>query len=127
MSDATTRGVRVRVLPEYLPERSDPRRPIYVFAYHVTISNEGELPVQLLNRYWRIRDGFGRIDEVRGPGVVGHQPRLEPGQSFEYSSFCPLPTEFGVMEGSYEMTLDDGERFDARIAPFQLVSPQAVN
>lgn len=127
MSDAITDGVRIRVHSEFVPERSNPMQPLYFFAYHVTISNEGGRPVQLISRYWRIRDAFRRIEEVRGPGVVGKQPRLEPGQSFEYTSYCPLPTEFGSMEGYYQMVDDSGKRFEARIAPFQLVAPQAVN
>ncbi|MBX7058198.1 MAG: Co2+/Mg2+ efflux protein ApaG [Leptospirales bacterium] len=127
MSEAVTQGVRIRVNSEFVPERSNPMQPLYFFAYHVTISNEGAQAVQLLNRHWKIRDAFRRIEEVRGPGVVGRQPRLSPGESFEYTSYCPLPTEFGSMEGSYEMAYDDGASFEARIAPFQLVAPQAVN
>ncbi len=128
MSNAITRGVRVQVQPRYVPERSNPVQPLYFFAYEVTITNEGDEAVQLVSRHWKIRDAYGRVDEVRGPGVVGKQPRLEPGQSFEYTSFCPLPTEFGTMQGEYRMiVLDSGEEFDARIETFQLVSPQAVN
>lgn len=120
-------GVQIQVRPEYLPERSNPMQPMYFFSYEVTIANRGALAVRLVSRYWRIRDAYGRIEEVRGPGVVGKQPRLEPGESFQYTSFCPLPTEFGTMEGSYQMVLDDGTEFDATIPVFQLISPQAVN
>ncbi len=120
-------GIVVRVRPEYLPERSNPVQPMYFFSYEVTISNTGERAARLVSRYWRIRDAYGRIEEVRGPGVIGKQPRLEPGESFQYTSFCPLPTEFGTMEGSYQMVLDDGTSFDATIPGFQLISPQAVN
>lgn len=127
MSETLTRGVRIKVASRYLPERSNPLQPLYFFTYHVAIQNEGEQPVRLMNRYWRIRDAYGRVEEVRGPGVVGQQPRLEPGESFEYDSFCPLPTEFGSMEGSYEMHYDDGETFEAAIDSFYLISPQAVN
>ena len=120
-------GIEVRVLPQYLPERSNPVQPLYFFAYEVSITNRGDQPARLVSRYWRIRDAYGRIEEVRGPGVVGKQPRLEPGQSFQYTSFCPLPTEFGTMEGSYQMVRDDGTSFDTGIPCFQLISPQAVN
>ncbi|MEQ9367271.1 MAG: Co2+/Mg2+ efflux protein ApaG [Leptospirales bacterium] len=120
-------GIVVRVHPEYLPERSNPVQPMYFFSYEVTISNTGDRAARLVSRYWRIRDAYGRIEEVRGPGVIGKQPRLEPGESFRYMSFCPLPTEFGTMEGAYQMVLDDGTTFDARIPGFQLISPQAVN
>ncbi len=120
-------GVQIKVRPEYLPERANPMQPMYFFSYEVTIANRGDLAVRLVSRYWRIRDAYGRIEEVRGPGVVGKQPRLVPGESFQYTSFCPLPTEFGTMEGSYQMVLDDGTEFDAAIPVFQLISPQAVN
>ncbi|MCR9144275.1 MAG: Co2+/Mg2+ efflux protein ApaG [bacterium] len=120
-------GIVVRVHPEYLPERSNPVQPMYFFSYSVTITNTGDLAARLVSRYWRIRDAYGRIEEVRGPGVIGKQPRLEPGESFQYTSFCPLPTEFGTMEGTYQMVLDDGTSFDATIPGFQLISPQAVN
>lgn len=120
-------GIVVRVRPEYLPERSNPVQPMYFFSYEVNISNTGDLAARLVSRYWRIRDAYGRIEEVRGPGVIGKQPRLEPGDSFQYTSFCPLPTEFGTMEGTYHMVLDNGTTFDAPIPGFQLISPQAVN
>jgi ApaG protein len=120
-------GVQIRVRAQYIPERSNPVQPLYFFAYEVTITNNGDRAAQLVSRYWRIRDAYGRIEEVRGPGVVGQQPRLEPGESFEYTSYCPLPTEFGTMEGAYQMVLDDGTGFDAPIPTFQLISPQAVN
>ena len=127
VSEKVTAGIRVKVTPCYLPERSNPIQPLYFFAYQVFISNESKHTVQLLSRYWRIRDAFGRIEEVEGPGVVGKQPYLAPKESFEYTSFCPLPTEFGVMEGAYVMQSEDGEEIRVRIAPFQLVAPQAVN
>ena len=127
MSNASTNQIRVQVVSRYVPERSDPLKPSYFFAYRVTVSNEGDRPVRLVSRHWRIRDAYGRLEEVRGPGVVGKQPRLTPGESFEYTSYCPLPTEFGSMEGSYYMVYDEGDGFEATIARFQLVAPQAVN
>ena len=127
MSEAITRGVRVHVDASYVPARSAPHKNLYFFAYHVTIRNEGDNPVQLLTRRWTITDGTGRVEEVHGPGVVGAQPRLEPGQIFEYTSFCPLTTQVGSMHGSYQMLTDSGDAFDARIAPFTLALPHALN
>ena len=126
MSDATTQGIRVQVHPAYVPERSDADRSFYFFAYTITITNEGDTPAQLIARRWLITDGAGREERVEGPGVVGEQPRLEPGESFEYTSACPLRTEVGTMEGSYLMVRDNGDRFDARIAPFTLAVPTAL-
>ena len=127
MSTADTKGIRIEVESEFIPERSDPNEPLYFFAYHVTISNEGQIPVTLISRYWHISDGIGQVEEIRGPGVVGYQPRLEPGEAFKYSSFCPLRTDFGIMKGTYQMVYDDETGFDAVIAPFQLVTPHSVN
>ena len=127
MSDVTTRGVRVEVESRYVPERSVPRENRYFFAYRIRISNHGHEQVQLLSRHWIITDGDGRTEEVRGPGVVGEQPLLAPGQSFEYTSFCPLTTPIGSMHGSYEMQTAAGARFDALIAPFSLAVPTALN
>lgn len=120
MSTAIMRGVRVDVDVEYVPERSEPERNSYFFAYHVKISNEGDEPVQLLTRHWIITNAEGRVEEVKGPGVVGETPTIEPGESFEYSSFCPLNTPMGTMHGSYQMVTEDGDEFDAEIAPFTL-------
>ena len=127
MSEAVTRGVRVKVKSRYMPERSNLIEPTHFFVYFITITDEGKKPVTLKNRYWHITDATGHVEEVRGEGVVGYQPRLDPGQSFKYSSFCPLRTEFGVMKGTYEMFYDNGESFEAEIAPFQLFTPQSVN
>lgn len=127
MSDTLTRGVRVVVVPRYLPEQSSPVEHRYLFAYQVRIHNESAVTVQLLNRHWIITNGEGKEEEVRGPGVVGYQPKLSPGQSFEYTSGCPLDTPVGTMHGSYEMALDDGETFDAVIAPFRLAVPGVLN
>ena len=125
-SEAVTHGVRVHVESKYAASQSQPSQNKWFFLYTVTISNEGTEPVQLLTRHWTITDGTGRVEEVRGPGVVGKQPRLEPGESFEYTSGCPLGTPFGVMEGSYQMVSESGHRFDATIAPFTLSEPYTV-
>ncbi len=127
MSEACTRGVRVRVRSEYRPERSNPVQNQYFFAYHIRIANEGDATVQLLSRHWAITDALGHVEQVRGPGVVGERPVLAPGESFEYSSACPLETPFGSMSGSYQMVTENGETFDARIAPFHLSQPHAIN
>ena len=127
MSEATTRGVLVQVLSRFHPERSEPARKRWFFSYTVRISNVGEVPVQLLARHWVITDGNGQIQEVRGEGVVGEQPVLAPGESFEYTSACPLGTEVGTMQGSYQMVGVGGEGFDAEIAPFTLAVPSALN
>jgi len=117
----------VRVESEFVPERSDPQNGEFFFAYHVTIENRGAEPVQLVSRHWVITDAMGTEQEVRGPGVVGKQPRLRPGEAFEYTSACPLSTQIGSMRGSYRMVTDGGETFDARIAAFTLAIPGALN
>lgn len=127
ISEAITRGVRVFVQAEYAPERSRPAQHEWFFLYTVKISNEGPEPVQLVTRHWVITDGTGRVEEVRGPGVVGQQPTLKPGESFEYTSGCSLSTRFGVMEGTYQMVSENGDLFDARIAPFALSEPYTVH
>lgn len=127
MSDTTTRGVRVEVRTAYVPERSAPQESRYFFAYRIRISNVGEETVQLLSRHWVISDGEGNEEHVRGPGVVGEQPVLEPDRSFEYTSFCPLPTPIGSMRGTYRMVTAGGSAFDAEIAPFPLAVPAALN
>lgn len=118
-----TRSIKVMVKPYYLEEQSSPTENRYVWAYHVRIENQGEETVQLRRRHWRITDAVGRIQEVRGPGVVGEQPVLEPGQSFEYTSGTPLATPSGIMVGSYEMELPTGECFAVAIPAFSLDSP----
>jgi ApaG protein len=127
MSSALTDGIRVEVRSDFRPDRSDPRQRRWLFTYTVTIRNEGPSPAQLTSRRWLITDGAGQQEEVAGEGVVGHQPRLEPGQAFEYTSFCVLPTSHGSMRGSYRMVRDDGAAFDAEIAPFSLVVPGTLN
>ena len=127
MSDTTTNGIRVQVRAEFLPERSSPREDQYVFAYHITISNVGTDTAQLLSRHWIITNAEGETEEVQGPGVVGEQPVLRPGDQFEYTSFCPLKTNVGTMHGSYTMATPAGDVFQARIAPFTLAVPFALN
>jgi len=126
-SEQTTEGITVRVTSQYVPERSSPTRDAYFFIYTVEILNEGDRPAQLLTRHWIITDGEGEVEEVRGPGVVGETPRLAPGERFSYTSACPLRTPVGAMRGSYQMMRDDGESFDAHIAPFTLSMPYAIN
>ncbi len=126
-SEAVTRGVRVQVRAEYVPERSRPQERMWFFAYHIRITNDSDQTVQLLHRHWIITNAHGEVEEVRGPGVVGVQPLLGPGESFEYTSFCPLNTPFGSMRGTYEMVTDSGETFEARIAPFALVEPHSLH
>jgi ApaG protein len=123
MYDRTTRGIRIEVQPFYLEDQSTPDQGHFVWAYRVKIENIGTERVQLLNRYWKITDAVGRIKEVRGPGVVGEQPRLDPGESFEYTSGTPLSTPSGIMVGTYEMTTDSGDTFPVEIPPFSLDSP----
>lgn len=123
MYSSVTRSIKVTVQPSYLEDQSSPAESHFVWAYHVRIENEGGDVVQLLNRHWQITDAHGKIQEVRGPGVIGEQPILAPGQSFEYTSGTPLPTPTGFMVGTYEMVTRAGERFDVRIPMFSLDSP----
>lgn len=123
---AITREIRVTVTPRYLSNESEPESDRYVFAYTVEIVNEGEETVRLIARHWRITDGRGRTEEVRGPGVVGEQPTLQPGQSFTYTSGAPLQTPSGIMVGDYHMMTDAGQPFDVAIPAFALESPHAV-
>ena len=127
MSDTTTRGIRIEVESMYVEERSEPQSSFYFFSYHVRISNDGDATAQLLSREWIITDSDGNEERVQGPGVVGEQPVLAPGEFFEYTSFCPLRTSMGSMHGSYTMKTSGGETFDARIAPFTLAVPGVVN
>ena len=122
---ASTQGVHVSVTPFYLAEQSDPDAPRHVWAYTVNILNEGTTTVQLRERAWRITDANGTVEHVRGPGVVGEQPVLAPGESFEYTSGCPLPTPSGFMEGHYLMAREDGATFEAAIPAFALDLPGA--
>src|ERR1700722_107829 len=127
-SEATTRNIRVRVQAQYDPSRSSPQRSQWFFLYTVRITNESRDRVQLMSRHWIITDAMGKVKEVQGPGVVGKQPVLAPGQSFEYTSGCPLTTPFGSMHGTYQMLNQAAEKFDIEIAPFALTEPNgAVN
>jgi ApaG protein len=121
-STAETHGVRVQVQPTFVPDQSDPDGRQFLFSYRIRITNTSEAPVKLLSRAWVIVNGNGERDEVRGPGVVGQQPRILPGASFEYSSFCPMRTHWGTMEGSYEFLREDGSKFHAKIGRFYLVA-----
>ncbi len=119
-SEAVTRGIRVQVRARYSPDHSNPERSAWFFLYTIRIRNEGPETVQLRTRYWLITDGTGHREEVRGPGVVGEEPILAPGDEFEYTSGCPLPTPFGTMEGSYRMEVGRDEAFDVRVERFEL-------
>lgn len=127
MSMAVTQGVRIMVRSQFVAERSNPEDDYYFFAYRVLIKNEGEVPVKLLSRHWIITDGSGKVEEVRGPGVVGQQPLLAPGEHFEYTSACPLHTPVGAMQGTYQMLSAEGDAFDAEIKPFTLAVPNVLN
>jgi ApaG protein len=126
-SEALTGGIRVLVRSQYVPERSRPELGEFFFAYTILIENRSRERVQLISRHWIITDAEGRQEEVRGPGVVGEQPVLDPGESFQYTSACPLRTPFGSMRGTYQMVRADGSRFEAEIASFRLAQPYAVN
>jgi ApaG protein len=115
--------IRVDVDTSYLEDQSDPKERRFVFSYTITIRNEGNVPARLLTRHWIITDSNGKVQEVRGEGVVGEQPYLKPGQGFRYSSGAVLETPVGAMQGSYQMVADDGEQFDAPISPFRLAMP----
>lgn len=123
MYRATTRGITVSVTPSYLETESDPDSGRWVWAYTIAIENEGEEPVRLRARHWRITDAGGRVEEVRGPGVVGEEPTILPGDSFTYTSGCPLGTPSGFMQGSYRMEREDGSKFDIAIPLFSLDLP----
>jgi ApaG protein len=127
MSQAVTNGVRVEVLSRHSKENSRPIEGEWVFQYTVRITNEGTETVQLLSRHWIITDALDQIREVKGPGVIGEQPLLGPGQSFQYSSWCPLTTPMGMMHGTYQMARQDGSQFDIEIAPFALKAAYTVN
>ncbi len=123
MYEALTRGIRVNVTPEYLEDQSSPEDGQFFWAYTVEITNDGNETVQLRSRIWRITDASGQTEEVRGPGVVGETPVIEPGNSFSYTSGCPLRTSSGIMVGSYQMAGEDGTLFDVAIPAFSLDSP----
>jgi ApaG protein len=127
MSDAVTNHIRVEVLSRHSPENSRPQQNEWVFQYTVRITNQGLETVQLISRHWIITDGEGHTEEVQGPGVVGEQPVLAPGESYKYSSWCPLKTPAGVMRGTYQMLSADGNGFDIEIAPFGLKARYTVH
>jgi ApaG protein len=127
MSDAVTNGVRVEVLSRHSSENSRPMQGEWIFEYTVRITNQGSEPVQLISRHWIITDGLDHTEEVKGPGVVGKQPVLAPGESFKYSSWCPLKTPTGMMHGAYQMISAAGKQFDIAIAPFALKARYTVH
>lgn len=127
MSNSITQGIRIAVRPFYLADESDPQAEKFLFAYQITISNEGDTSARLVDRHWIIKDAHNNIEEVEGDGVVGKTPFLEPGESFTYQSYCPLRTNYGFMRGSYGMIRGDGERFEAAIAPFALLPQWMLN
>jgi ApaG protein len=120
-------SIAVDPTPFYLADQSDPANDVYTFAYHVSIKNIGDVPVQLLSRHWVITDGNGHVDEVRGPGVIGEQPRIEPGESFEYTSGSQFKTAVGTMHGSYQFVAEDGVNFDAPIPKFTLAATRVLH
>ena len=120
-------NIEIFTSPDYLPDRSDPIKSYYFFSYQIKIVNRSVETVQLISRYWHIVDGQGRVEDIYGPGVVGKTPILKPNDLFEYTSFCPLPTPLGFMEGSYRMLDESGKEFDVPIERFQLVAPQVLN
>ena len=126
-SVAVTRDIRVEVLARYSPENSKPLEDEWIFQYTVRITNQGTETVQLVSRHWIITDGLDHVEEVRGPGVVGDQPVLAPGESYKYSSWCPLRTPTGMMRGTYQMVRANGEEFDIEIAPFGFKAKYVVN
>lgn len=127
MAEAKRYEIQVDVLTQYLADQSDAEAERYVFSYTVTITNTGNVAAQLISRHWLITDADGKVQEVRGLGVVGHQPLLQPGEKFEYSSGCALPTAVGTMKGSYQMVAEDGLSFEAPIAEFLLSMPRILH
>jgi ApaG protein len=127
MSEAVTNHIRVEVLSQPSPENSRPQQGEWVFQYTVRITNQGSETVQLRSRHWIITDALDHVEEVKGPGVVGEQPVLGPGESFKYSSWCPLKTPMGMMRGTYQMVSASGDHFDIEIAPFALKAKYTVH
>lgn len=126
MYEAVTHGIRVKVEPQYLEEQSSPDESYFLWAYTIEIANQSDAAVQLKTRHWRITDAHGKTEEVRGPGVVGKTPVLDPGESFTYTSGCPLGTSSGIMVGSYQMQFQDGSLIDVAVPAFSLDSPFAI-
>lgn len=127
MSNSHTYAIAIAVATRYLTEQSDPDAGRYAFAYTIRINNTGDVPAQLLDRHWKIIDGNGKVQEVKGPGVIGEQPLIDPGATYTYTSGCLLETPVGTMEGSYRMRATDGHSFQAPIALFRLAKPNALN
>ena len=127
MAESKRYEVAVSAVPQYIAEQSDPANDSYIFSYTITIENVGTVPAQLISRHWIITDATGEVQEVRGLGVVGHQPLLQPGEKFEYTSGCQLDTPVGTMRGSYQMTAVDGTQFDAEIREFTLAVPRVLH
>jgi ApaG protein len=127
ISEAVTNNIRVEVLSRYSPKNSQPSQGAWIFQYTVRITNQGADTVQLVSRHWIITDALDQSNEVKGPGVVGETPVLAPGESFKYSSWCPLKTPTGTMHGTYQMARPDGSQFDIEIAPFGLKAPYTVH
>ncbi|NQW54347.1 MAG: Co2+/Mg2+ efflux protein ApaG [Rhodospirillales bacterium] len=125
MYKSTTRAIHVTVEPQYLPDQSEPAKSKYVWSYKVRIENQGDVAVQLRSRHWKITDGLGRLQEVKGPGVIGKTPLLRPGEMFEYTSGTPLSTPSGIMGGTYQMVDEAGVKFDIDIPTFSLDTPTA--
>lgn len=127
MPDTNKYRIEVQPTPQFIPEQSDPENDRYIFAYTITIKNIGEVPAQLVSRHWIITDGNNEVQEVRGLGVVGKQPLLQPGESFQYTSGSSLTTAIGTMKGTYQMVAEDGTHFEAEIPEFVLASPRALH
>ena len=127
MAEARKYSIEVTVKPQYLPDQSEPESGRHAFSYAVDIENTGTVAAQLISRHWIITDADGQVQEVRGLGVIGHQPLLQPGQHFEYASGCVLATPVGTMKGSYQMTAEDGVQFEAPIAEFLLSLPRVLH
>lgn len=127
MPDTNKYRIEVQPMPQFIPEQSDPENDRYIFAYTITIKNIGKVPAQLVSRHWIITDAHNEVQEVRGLGVVGKQPLLQPGESFQYTSGSSLTTAIGTMKGTYQMVAEDGTHFDAEIPEFVLASPRALH
>lgn len=127
VTEALTHQFRVRVKPFFLAEHSDLEKRLFLWAYHIRITNEGDSPATLLSRHWIITNGIGFVEEIKGPGVVGKQPRIAPGETFDYTSTCPLKTQCGEMRGFYHMRSDDGDTFTIEIPAFSLFVPALAN
>lgn len=127
MAEAKKYEIAIEVATQYMPEQSDPDEERYFFAYTIKVANIGTVAAQLVSRHWVITDADGQVEEVRGLGVVGHQPMLQPGEAFEYTSGCPLATPVGTMKGSYQMVAEDGTRFEAVISEFMLAMPRTLH